>query len=341
MSAVSKNVPSASSAASTTARVASSSMRRPKLLQPRPATETSSGPSERFRIARGYRFAARGLLGGLPRRRDDGARPGRGVAGRDRRVRAPVRPAAVPRRRGRRRCGSIRRARRERLAHGGDVHGHVRPLDPARRRVDGLTGGGGAALDRARAPGRPLDRPRDGHGSRTLVEAARPRDDLHDERGLQPGRHARADDARARLLPPPPRRRLTHYAARSAPHPYLGEQTAPAPNRTGRGVACPSRNERKSVASSPQLAAARVGDTDPPPPRSRDPPRGIHPHVSSSTRSQLRCVIFSTASSSYARARSAATSRGSPVAPPSASGTTAPSKSDPNATWSTPMSPTR
>src|SRR3954454_15477322 len=56
MSAVSKNVTPASSAASITARVAFSSMRRPKLLQPRPTTGTSSGPSRRVSIDRAYRF---------------------------------------------------------------------------------------------------------------------------------------------------------------------------------------------------------------------------------------------------------------------------------------------
>ena len=45
MSAVSKWLMPASRAASTTARAASSSMRMPKLLQPRPATETSSEPT--------------------------------------------------------------------------------------------------------------------------------------------------------------------------------------------------------------------------------------------------------------------------------------------------------
>src|SRR3954463_14976979 len=44
MSAVSNNVTPASSAAATTARVPSRSTRPPKLLQPRPTTETS-GPS--------------------------------------------------------------------------------------------------------------------------------------------------------------------------------------------------------------------------------------------------------------------------------------------------------
>src|SRR2546430_12101745 len=44
MSAVSSRVTPASSAASTTARVPSRSTRRPKLLQPRPTTDTS-GPS--------------------------------------------------------------------------------------------------------------------------------------------------------------------------------------------------------------------------------------------------------------------------------------------------------
>src|ERR671936_1874363 len=57
MSAVSRNVTSASSAASTTAVVPAWSTRRPKLLQPRPTTDTSSGPSARVRIARAYSFA--------------------------------------------------------------------------------------------------------------------------------------------------------------------------------------------------------------------------------------------------------------------------------------------
>src|SRR5438876_8635388 len=52
MSAVSKSVMPASSAASTTARVASRSMRPPKLLQPSPTTETSgpSRPNRRVRM---------------------------------------------------------------------------------------------------------------------------------------------------------------------------------------------------------------------------------------------------------------------------------------------------
>jgi hypothetical protein len=47
MSAVSKKLLPASSAASTTRAVAASSMRIPKLLQPRPTTETRSEPIER------------------------------------------------------------------------------------------------------------------------------------------------------------------------------------------------------------------------------------------------------------------------------------------------------
>src|SRR5919202_5274406 len=50
MSAVSKKVTPASSAASTTAFVPAASTRRPKLLQPRPTTDTSSGPSVRMGI---------------------------------------------------------------------------------------------------------------------------------------------------------------------------------------------------------------------------------------------------------------------------------------------------
>src|SRR5437764_178514 len=52
MSAVSKSVTPASSAASTTARVPSASTRMPKLLQPRPTTDTSgpSVPNRRVRI---------------------------------------------------------------------------------------------------------------------------------------------------------------------------------------------------------------------------------------------------------------------------------------------------
>src|SRR6476620_7362746 len=59
MSAVSISVMPASSAASTTARVPSRSTRPPKLLQPRPTTETSgpSAPRRRVRTRRGYRFA--------------------------------------------------------------------------------------------------------------------------------------------------------------------------------------------------------------------------------------------------------------------------------------------
>src|ERR671935_3155895 len=56
MSAVSNSVTPASSAASTTARVPSRSTRQPKLLQPRPTTETSgpSEPNRRVRTAGGY-----------------------------------------------------------------------------------------------------------------------------------------------------------------------------------------------------------------------------------------------------------------------------------------------
>ena len=50
MSAVSKWLTPASRAASTTAFDASSSMRMPKLLQPSPATETSSDPTLRVSI---------------------------------------------------------------------------------------------------------------------------------------------------------------------------------------------------------------------------------------------------------------------------------------------------
>src|SRR5918911_3626403 len=52
MSAVSKSITPASSAASTTARVPSRSRRIPKLLQPRPTTETSgpSAPNRRVRM---------------------------------------------------------------------------------------------------------------------------------------------------------------------------------------------------------------------------------------------------------------------------------------------------
>src|SRR3954469_8658921 len=57
MSAVSNNVTSASSAASTTARVPSRSTRPPKLLQPRPTTETSgpSFPKRRMRMTKDAR----------------------------------------------------------------------------------------------------------------------------------------------------------------------------------------------------------------------------------------------------------------------------------------------
>src|SRR6476619_902740 len=57
MSAVSKSVIPASSAASTTARVPSRSTRMPKLLQPRPTTETSgpSLPKRRVRTTRDAR----------------------------------------------------------------------------------------------------------------------------------------------------------------------------------------------------------------------------------------------------------------------------------------------
>src|ERR1700750_2972722 len=50
MSAVSISVTPASSAASITARVCSSSMRAPKLFVPRPTTETSGPPSPRMRV---------------------------------------------------------------------------------------------------------------------------------------------------------------------------------------------------------------------------------------------------------------------------------------------------
>src|SRR5947208_2258818 len=56
MSAVSNSVTPSSSAASTTARVPSRSTRPPKLLQPRPTTETSGPPSPRKRV----RMAAHG-----------------------------------------------------------------------------------------------------------------------------------------------------------------------------------------------------------------------------------------------------------------------------------------
>src|SRR5438552_1541535 len=51
MSAVSKNVMPASSAAWTTAALAGSSMRRPKLLQPSPTIDTSSEPMRRFSMS--------------------------------------------------------------------------------------------------------------------------------------------------------------------------------------------------------------------------------------------------------------------------------------------------
>src|SRR5688572_1654805 len=50
MSAVSRNVTPASSAASITARDAASSIRPPKLLQPRPTTDTSSSDLPRRRV---------------------------------------------------------------------------------------------------------------------------------------------------------------------------------------------------------------------------------------------------------------------------------------------------
>src|SRR5687768_11877930 len=70
MSAVSKKVIPASRAASTTALVAASSIRPPKLLQPRPTTVTwsSESPSRRVRTARAYRFGSR-----PPRREGQGA----------------------------------------------------------------------------------------------------------------------------------------------------------------------------------------------------------------------------------------------------------------------------
>src|SRR5450432_3972900 len=59
MSAVSRNVTPTSSAASTTARVAASSIRPPKLLQPRPTTLTFSGPRFRVRTPRNVSIASR------------------------------------------------------------------------------------------------------------------------------------------------------------------------------------------------------------------------------------------------------------------------------------------
>src|SRR2546423_14294146 len=50
MSAVSRSVIPSASAASTTARVPSRSTRPPKLLQPRPTTDTSGPPSPRKRV---------------------------------------------------------------------------------------------------------------------------------------------------------------------------------------------------------------------------------------------------------------------------------------------------
>src|SRR5919206_4110687 len=60
MSAVSSSVTPASSAASTTARVPSRSTRIPKLLQPRPTTETSgpSAPNRRVRMPDDARASA-------------------------------------------------------------------------------------------------------------------------------------------------------------------------------------------------------------------------------------------------------------------------------------------
>src|SRR5688572_17640288 len=54
MSAVSKKLMPASSAALTTRSVAAASMRIPKLLQPRPTTETRSDPIERWSIPTEY-----------------------------------------------------------------------------------------------------------------------------------------------------------------------------------------------------------------------------------------------------------------------------------------------
>src|SRR3954447_27045525 len=52
MSALSKNVPPAASAASSTAAVSSAPIRRPKLLHPSPTTDTSSAESPSRRVGR-------------------------------------------------------------------------------------------------------------------------------------------------------------------------------------------------------------------------------------------------------------------------------------------------
>src|SRR6478735_4639019 len=79
MSAVSKKFMPASSAASTTRALAASSIRIPKLLQPRPASETRSDPIERMSIGslwrrltedgggRGQRDHKRGRTGSIGR----------------------------------------------------------------------------------------------------------------------------------------------------------------------------------------------------------------------------------------------------------------------------------
>src|ERR1051325_8086779 len=72
-SAVSKNVTPASSAASTTARVPSRSTRRPKLLQPRPTTDTLSPPSSRCGTSAMRAHSSSRLLGGHERLGERGA----------------------------------------------------------------------------------------------------------------------------------------------------------------------------------------------------------------------------------------------------------------------------
>src|ERR1700692_1594804 len=79
MSAVSKSVTPASSAASTTDLVAAASIRPPKLLQPRPTTDASRPAMERVCIDPAWPSPGPTPKPGLndPRERQLGAEPGR------------------------------------------------------------------------------------------------------------------------------------------------------------------------------------------------------------------------------------------------------------------------
>ena len=87
-----------------------------------------------------------------------------------------------------------------------------------------------------------------------------------------------------------------------------------------------------------EVVAAEADDRDL---ERAESPRPHQRHVSPSTRSQFAWVTFAIDSPSYPAAASASTISGNPSIPPTASGTTAPSKSDPKATWSMPIRPER